>query len=195
MTWKGWLAVVVTGLLFFVAATYVYSQQWVKKDVERLVQIEKLRISSEEFRLRSEEDHAARLVAEEEARLSAEVAEKAKRAAARAREKYRSGPKPTTVIEFEAKLLEADLVIAELDREVGAHSATILALNSALVASDARASSLSLQAQANEEAWQIERKRVETWQQQTKRGKIKSAFFGIGMGVAGGLAGYGFAQL
>jgi hypothetical protein len=189
--WKEWIAIVGVLLVGLMVFMYMNRQQWVKRDVERQLQIAELQ--------READVHAA-AAANERQRKEAAMASAAMHAAARAesdaelegmRKRWKSRPVSQDVAELQAQIEQADALIAKLDVDLARADKTIFALNEALVASDAEAISLQSQAAANEQAWKIEHERTESWQQQTKRGRVKTAFLTIGVAVGGGLAGYG----
>jgi hypothetical protein len=60
---------------------------------------------------------------------------------------------------------------------------TVAALSSALTDQTTRADLL-------DRAWNLERKRAESYQKQAKREKVKKVFLALGVGLAGGAAGY-----
>jgi hypothetical protein len=191
MDWRGWISIVVVLLVGFVALTYINRQRWVSRDVERQIRIAELR---------AESDRHSVIAAEERQRKDAAMASAAMHAAARAeaeaeleemRKRWRNRPVSNDIAVLRGQIKLADALITKLDADITLANKTILALNEALVASNAETDALSSQVAVNEQAWQLERERTETWQQQTKRGRVKTAFLTIGAATAGGLAGYG----
>ena len=191
MDWKGWLSIVAVLLVGFAVLMYVNRQQWVKRDVERQMQIAQLQVEAErqsgiadvERKRKEEAKAAAAEHAAERAKAEAELDEM--------RERWKNRPTVTTAPELVAQLIQADALIVRLELDMSRANKTIVSLTAALIAGDAEASALSNQVAANERAWQIERDRSDTWQQQTKRGRVKTAFLTIGVAAGGGLAGYG----
>jgi len=191
MNWKGWLAIVTVLLVGFLVVSFTSRQRWVKRDVERQLQI---------AQLQAEADRWSAVATEESRRKDAAMASAAVHAAARAqsdaelramRKKWKNRPVVKTAPELVAQLAQADAYIAKLESDLSRADLTIISLNDALIASDAEAMALRSQVDANEKAWLIERDRTESWQQQTKRGRVKTAFLTIGAAAGGGLAGYG----
>ena len=191
MNWKFWLSIVAVLLVGFVAFTVVNRQQWVRRDVERQMEIAQLQV---------EADRWAGVAVEESMRKNEALASAAVHAAARAasdaklramRKRWKNRPVVETAPELVEQLVQADELIFLLEADLGLADKTIILLNDALVASDAEAMALRSQVDANEQAWLIERDRTESWQQQTKRGKVNTAFLTIGAVAGGGLAGYG----
>ena len=85
------------------------------------------------------------------------------------------------------------MLVKKLDDELVLSDQTIFACNDALGSCHAQVGSLTMQVEAISEAKNLESKRVETWQQQTRKGRVKTAFLAIGSAAAGGLIGYGAA--
>ena len=198
MNWRGWLAIVAVILVVFVALTYVNRQRWVARDVERQMQIERLQQEAEQHG--KDAQAAARTVADaKRAAQSTYQSLQEKEAELDAlRDKVglrlrpaKASPQDTTAEEFRSQLAESDELIFALEGSLSLAHQTIDSLHLALDAAEDQSTALELQVAANEEAWLLERERSDTWQQQTKRGRVKTAFLAIGATAAGGLAGYG----
>ena len=196
MSWKGWLAIVAVILVVFVALTYVNRQRWVARDVERQMQIERLQQEAEQHG--KDAQAAARKVAD--AKRAAQSTyqslqeKEAELDALRDKVGLRLRPAKRERQDAEAlaaQLVEADELIFALEGSLSLAHQTIDSLHLALDAAEDQSTALELQVAANEEAWLLERERSDTWQQQTKRGRVKTAFLAIGATAAGGLAGYG----
>lgn len=89
------------------------------------------------------------------------------------------------------QLDEADELIFALEESLGLANKTIDLLYLALDVAEEQIGYQDQHIAVLEKAWQVEHKRSEMWQQQTRRGKVKTAFLTIGATAAGGLAGYG----
>ena len=191
MTWKAWAAIVAALLIAFLVFTYVTRQQWVKRDVERLMQIERLQEEAEQHGKDAEAAKREVADAQRAAADSYDALVAAESDIDALRVKVRHRPRSTSSQELSAQLAEADTLIVALEDSLTLAHQPIETLYMALSAAGRQASALELQVVANEQAWLLERKRSETWLQQTKRGKVKTAFLAIGSAAAGGFAGYG----
>ena len=89
------------------------------------------------------------------------------------------------------QLDEADELIFTLEESLGLANKTIDLLYLALDVAEEQIGYQDQHIAVLEKAWQVEHKRSEMWQQQPRRGKVKTAFLTIGATAAGGLAGYG----
>jgi len=198
MNWRGWLAIVAVLLVGFAVLTYVNRQRWVARDVERQMQIAQLQQEAEQHG--KDAQAAARKVADAKRAAQGTYRElqEAKAELDALRDKVglrlrpaKAVPQKAETAELRSQLTEADELIFALEGSLALAHQTIDLLHLALDAAAVQSTALESQVAANEEAWLLERERSDTWQQATRRGRVKTAFLAIGATAAGGLAGYG----
>ena len=191
MSWKGWLAIVAVLLVGFAVLTYVNRQRWVEKDVQRQMQIAALLEEAEQHGQKA--DTAARKLAatKASAALAHGALQEAESKLDALRRKVRDRAESYDVQIARDQIAEADELIFALEESLGLANKTIDLLYLALDVAEEQIGYQDQHIAVLEKAWQIEHKRSEMWQQQTKRGRVKTAFLAIGATAAGGLAGYG----
>ena len=191
MNWKWWAAIIWLLLIAFVTFTYIRKQQWVKKDVERQMQIAALLEEAEQHGQKA--DTAARKLAatKASAALAHGALQEAESKLDALRRKVRNRTESYDVQSAHNQLDEADELIFALEESLGLANKTIDLLYLALDVAEEQIGYQDQHIAVLEKAWQVEHKRSEMWQQQTRRGKVKTAFLTIGATAAGGLAGYG----
>ena len=103
------------------------------------------------------------------------------------REKWKKRPRPVTIEECDKELDEYDARLAIAEHALAYTRIANTSLREAIEEKDGQLESLA-------NALTAERKRGDGWKRQTRKSRVKTAFFGIGMAGAGALLGYGGAQ-
>lgn len=194
MNWKAIVAIVLLSALALGIGVWWGSHQTtdavMKKDAQRVVEIERLHKVADTHRAK-----AATLSSElASAHEAVDVARKNTRAAKRRLEAIRrKGAVKTPVTSLEdckGRLGQCEATTAELDLTIDGLEDMVFAQDTALRLCEERDIERLGQIENCVKAGVIERKRTESWQQQTRRGRVKTAFYGIGMALGGGAAGY-----
>lgn len=198
MNWKAIVAIVLLSGLALGIGVWVGSRQTteavLRRDAERVVEIARLHAIRDEQGAK-----AAALTAELETAYQAveaarDATERARKDAKAARRQRDARVAPKTLEECKGELGKCDATVAKLDLTVAGLDDTVFAQDTALKLCERREIERLGQVENCTKAGVIQEKRVQTWQQQTKRGRVKTAFFGIGMGLLGGGIGYGVGR-
>jgi hypothetical protein len=175
-----WLILLATFLALLGALWFFQRRQlqWKLQDESRLSAIAEARQAAFEAERRA----AASFQEAEGLRKQSAVIEKELEAL---REKVRKRPaQPSTLPECMENLGLLTHQVVLLEEALKVERLTVAALSSALTDQTTRADLL-------DRAWNLERKRSESYQKQAKREKVKKVFLALGVGLAGGAVGYG----
>jgi len=165
-----------------------------RRDAERVVEIARLHEIADKHSAKAVTLTAELETAYEAADQSRAAADAAKRKLdALRRSRVRMAP-VTTLEGCRDRLGQCEETTAKLDLTIRGLDDTVFAQDAALKLCEKRDIERLGQIENCVKAGALERKRTESWQQQTKRGRVKTAFFGIGIGLIGGAAGYGVGR-
>ena len=194
MNWKGIVAIVLLVGLGIGAGVWWGSKQGaeavMRKDAERVVEIARLHEIADKHHAKATTLSAELETAYQSVEAARDAADKARRDAQAARRQRDARVAPTTLEGCKGELGKCDATVAKLDLTVARLDDTIFAQDSAIKLCEQRDIERRGEIEGCTKAGVIQEKRVQTWQQQTKRGRVKTAFFGIGMAAAGGAVGY-----
>lgn len=174
MTWKGWAAlaagILIVALTIWIS--YERQQKWLMEDAERILEIDRLRLSAVDSARRANDFSVQAYEKQKEVEgLKVELE--------KARKWRKNRVRPKTLAECHKQLKEFDAAAAILERNLALEQLTVYALRGQIAELDQRGNTL-------ETAWQKERARAEGYRKVKKREKLKKVFIGVGSGLAGG---------
>lgn len=192
MNWKTATVLALIVILLFAAWSIFNQRKWIAKDVEMQVQIAELLQEADEASVQATEagkradeaEDRMREALERKAALEAEL--EGLRGKVRKRLVVTPGSCP-------GQLEDCDRLVEKLDQTLVLADQAIFACDDALGSCRAQVASLGTEIEKMRQAEKLQAERVETWQQQTRKGRVKTAFLAIGSAAAGGLIGYGAA--
>lgn len=193
MNWKTLVAIIAV-LLLGVFLWSVYNQRkWVQKDVELQIQIEGLKQDAAESADRAAQEAERSRQSEHRYQEALKGKKAAEGELALVKAKLKKRPVSRTHVQCMSQLGDCDEALAKTEAVLDLADETIFACDEALGSCRAQTRHLEDQVVSLTEAQVLTEERVDVWQQQTRKGRVKTAFFGIGMAVAGGAIGAGAA--
>lgn len=193
MNWKTLVALLAVLLLGVVLWSVYNQRKWVQKDVELQIQIEGLKQDAAESADRAAQEAERGRQSEQRYQEALKDKKAAEGQLALVKAKVRKRPVSRTHAQCMSQLGDCDETLAKTEVVLDLADDTIFACDEALGSCRAQTRHLEDQVVHLTEAQELTEKRVDVWQQQTRKGRVKTAFFGIGMGLAGGAIGAGAA--
>lgn len=179
LNWLHWLLLAAIGglVVFGLIARRAALSEWNQLDSQRKENIDKL---VQQAALEAQRADGWRVVAKDlQAKLVA-----SEDALEASRKRVIKRPRPMTVADCTVQLTDLENHIALLDERLSLEQQKVVALEQSLDSQTRRAEIL-------EQAWRLERSRAEALKKNVRRERLKKGFLGVGLGLAGGLIGYG----